>query len=317
MSAGYTDVVVLGMGGSSLAPEVFRQSFGPQDGGLTLHVLDSTHPQEVKRYLDTLDLDKTLAVVSSKSGGTIEPNSMFKAFHAAAARRRALRRGHRSRVIARSRRQGERLPRRLLRRPGHRRPLQRADRVRPRPRDRRGLRRRRRAGLRDRRRRRVQEHQRQRRPVARLRARRARPQGRDKLTFVADAPLDSYGVWSEQLFAESTGKLGRGILPIADEPLLGPDDYGDDRVFLHVALGDADNKAKLASPQGRRPPGDHDQRARPVRPRPDLLPQRVRGRRRRLGPGDQSVRPAQRARGQGQHQPGAQARVRRTSRREA
>ena len=45
-------------------------------------------------------------------------------------------------------------------------------------------------------------------------------QGRDKLTFVADAPLSSYGVWAEQLVAESTGKLGRGILPIADEPLV-------------------------------------------------------------------------------------------------
>src|SRR3954465_13534369 len=62
VSAGYTDVVVLGMGGSSLASEVFRQSFGPQDGGLTLHVLDSTHPQEVRTYLHRLDLDKTLAI---------------------------------------------------------------------------------------------------------------------------------------------------------------------------------------------------------------------------------------------------------------
>jgi glucose-6-phosphate isomerase/transaldolase/glucose-6-phosphate isomerase len=70
-------------------------------------------------------------------------------------------------------------------------------------------------------------------------------QGRDKLTFVADAPLSSYGIWAEQLFAESTGKLGRGILPIADEPLLAPDAYGDDRVFLHVALDDSANAGKL------------------------------------------------------------------------
>ena len=71
--------------------------------------------------------------------------------------------------------------------------------------------------------------------------------GRDKLTFVADDPLSSYGVWAEQLVAESTGKHGRGILPIADEPLLGPEAYGDDRVFLHVALNDGGNAAKLAS----------------------------------------------------------------------
>src|SRR4051794_5938624 len=82
LSEGYTDAIVLGMGGSSLAPEVFRQSFGRQERGLTLHVLDSTHPAEVGKYLDTLDLAKTLAIVSSKSGGTIEPMSMYKAFHA-------------------------------------------------------------------------------------------------------------------------------------------------------------------------------------------------------------------------------------------
>src|SRR4051812_39155044 len=78
---GYTDVVVLGMGGSSLAPEVFRQSFSDA-GGLTLHVLDSTHPDEVRAVLDALNLSTSLMVVSSKSGGTIEPNSMYKAFHA-------------------------------------------------------------------------------------------------------------------------------------------------------------------------------------------------------------------------------------------
>src|SRR3954463_13364844 len=78
---GYRDAVVLGMGGSSLAPEVFRQSFGRLDNGLTLHVLDSTHPQQVKEVLNRIDLDRALMIVSSKSGGTIEPMSMFKAFH--------------------------------------------------------------------------------------------------------------------------------------------------------------------------------------------------------------------------------------------
>ena len=79
---GYRDAVVLGMGGSSLAPEVFRQSFGKLDPGLTLHVLDSTHPQQVREVLNSIDLDRALMIVSSKSGGTIEPMSMFKAFHA-------------------------------------------------------------------------------------------------------------------------------------------------------------------------------------------------------------------------------------------
>src|SRR3954467_11191646 len=79
--AGYTDAVLLGMGGSSLAPEVFRRSFTDAEG-LTLHVLDSTHPVQVQAVLDAVDLDKAIMIVSSKSGGTIEPNSMFKAFHA-------------------------------------------------------------------------------------------------------------------------------------------------------------------------------------------------------------------------------------------
>jgi hypothetical protein len=62
--------------------------------------------------------------------------------------------------------------------------------------------------------------------------------GRDKLTFVVDEPIGSFGLWVEQLIAESTGKQGRGILPIADEPLVDPDRYGDDRVFVHVGSGD-------------------------------------------------------------------------------
>ena len=128
-------------------------------------------------------------------------------------------------------------------------------------------------------------------------------QGRDKLTFVADAPLSSYGVWAEQLVAESTGKLGRGILPIADEPLLAPSLRRRPRLPARRARRRAQRTA-LASAQGRRPSGDHGPRARPRRPRPDLLPERVRGRRRGLGAGAQPVRPAQRARGQGQHQPG-------------
>ena len=69
-----------GMGGSSLAPEVFRQSFGKLEPGLTLHVLDSTHPEQVREVLNSIDLDRALMIVSSKSGGTIEPMSMFKAF---------------------------------------------------------------------------------------------------------------------------------------------------------------------------------------------------------------------------------------------
>jgi hypothetical protein len=71
-------------------------------------------------------------------------------------------------------------------------------------------------------------------------------EGRDKLTFIVDEPLDAFGLWAEQLVAESTGKEGRGILPIADEPLVDPGDYGEDRVFWHLAVGD-EEKAKQAA----------------------------------------------------------------------
>src|SRR5215208_3359232 len=73
---GITDAVLLGMGGSSLGPEVLRLSFG--DGAVRLHVLDSTHPDQIRAVRDALDLSRTLFIVSSKSGGTIETMSQFK-----------------------------------------------------------------------------------------------------------------------------------------------------------------------------------------------------------------------------------------------
>jgi hypothetical protein len=69
--------------------------------------------------------------------------------------------------------------------------------------------------------------------------------GRDKLTFVVDEPLSAFGLWAEQLVAESTGKHGRGVLPIADEPLVDPNRYGPDRVFVHISSGAEDTAAKV------------------------------------------------------------------------
>src|SRR6185436_17458178 len=60
---------------------------------------------------------------------------------------------------------------------------------------------------------------------------------RDKLTFVVEQPLSSFGLWVEQLIAESTGKEGKGTLPVADEPVGAPEVYGDDRVFVHIRVG--------------------------------------------------------------------------------
>ena len=257
-ASGYTDAVLLGMGGSSLAPEVFRRSFSgarPDAGageagqgigqGLTLHVLDSTHPVQVRAVLDAVDLEKAIMIVSSKSGGTIEPNSMFKAFHArqpdgahyvavtdpgTSLERLATEHGFR-RVFHGDPEIGGRysalsmfglVPAAL-------------------------------AGI----------------DVGAVldsaiaaaeecRGEHGNPglwlgvalgelarHGRDKLTFVVDPPLEAYGLWAEQLVAESTGKRGRGILPIADEPVLEPAAYGDDRVFVHLEHGGMRSGADL------------------------------------------------------------------------
>jgi len=80
-AAGYTDALLLGMGGSSLAPEVFRLTFGVQPGYLDLSILDSTDPGAVLEFAETLNLKKTLFIVSTKSGGTVETLSFFKYFY--------------------------------------------------------------------------------------------------------------------------------------------------------------------------------------------------------------------------------------------
>jgi transaldolase / glucose-6-phosphate isomerase len=72
-------------------------------------------------------------------------------------------------------------------------------------------------------------------------------QGRDKLTFFVTPPIGSFGLWVEQLIAESTGKLGRGILPVADEPLGQPDAYGEDRMFAYLRNSDQPDEATDAA----------------------------------------------------------------------
>src|SRR5204863_253707 len=78
-SAGFSDAVLLGMGGSSLGPEVLAQSFGASSGFPRLHVLDSTDPAQIRQLESTIDLERTLFIVSSKSGSTLEPN-IFKQY---------------------------------------------------------------------------------------------------------------------------------------------------------------------------------------------------------------------------------------------
>src|SRR4051794_6867094 len=241
--AGYTDAVLLGMGGSSLAPEVFRRSW--PDQAMTLHVLDSTHPDQVQAAIDAIDVDKTLFIVSSKSGGTIETMSQFKLFHE--------RQNDGAHFVAVTD-PGTSLAK-LGAEHGFRRVFENDDEIGGRysalsyfglvP-----------AALLGVDVRAVLEGAEVAVHNCQLKEGNAglwlgialgelARNGRDKLTFGVDEPLSAFGLWAEQLVAESTGKHGRGILPIADEPLVAPDRYGPDRVFVHIASGDEDNAAKV------------------------------------------------------------------------
>ena len=236
---GFTDAVLLGMGGSSLGPEVIRRSFAPvsalQDG-LRLQVLDSTHPDVIAAVQASVDLERTVFIVSSKSGGTVETLSHYRHFAALATPRQFVvvtDPGSPLEKLAAE----EGLRRTFLNPPdigGRYSVLSEFGLV----------------------------------PAALmgvdvevlLHGAQVAEQacahydssesnsglwlgaavgelaraGRDKLTFIVSPPIDSFGLWVEQLVAESTGKHGRGILPVADEPLGDPEVYGQDRVFVHL-----------------------------------------------------------------------------------
>jgi transaldolase/glucose-6-phosphate isomerase len=244
---GFTDAALLGMGGSSLAPEVLWQTFGASaDGGLKLHVLDSTHPDAVAGLQARLPLDRTLFLVSSKSGGTLEPRSMHAHFKPLApdGRQWAAVTDPGTALETLAHEEGFRHVFHGAPDIGGRYSALSAFGVVP-------------AAL-------IGADVRALLERAEVAARAAEPSlppgdapalwlglalgelassGRDKLTFVVDPPLRSLGLWLEQLVAESTGKHGKGIVPIADEPLADPDAYGDDRVFVHLRRTDGQDEA--------------------------------------------------------------------------
>ncbi|HUT72990.1 MAG TPA: bifunctional transaldolase/phosoglucose isomerase [Desulfatiglandales bacterium] len=258
-SDGYTHLLLLGMGGSSLAPEVIRKTFGVKEGFLDLDVLDSTDPATVCAYADTLDPNRTLFIVSTKSGTTVETLSFFKFFYnwvsdalgqdtagehfiavtdpgtplthlAAKYRFRA--------TFLNDPTIGGRysaltffglVPTALL-------------------------------GvdlsvLLDRAMNMVCNSEGCNCPVAGDNRgaqlgvilgglNRA---GRDKVTLIASPQIESFGDWVEQLIAESTGKEGKGILPVVGEPVGSPAVYGKDRVYVHLRLyGDETHDAAIA-----------------------------------------------------------------------
>ena len=251
VDAGFTTAVVAGMGGSSLAPDVLHRTFHASEGYLDLRVLDSTDPEAVAAVLDDLDPLRTLVIVASKSGTTVEPNAFLAdAWHRV---EEALahvkhhvydRPGAAFVLITDPGKSAEAIAHHdefreiFLNDPnvGGRYsaltyvglvpasligidldPLMESAAAmltacrEPDPANNPGVS----LGL----------------ALGTL----ARD-GRDKLTFLPDQEISSFGAWAEQLLAESTGKHGTGIVPIDLEPLGAPESYGDDRAFVRIAL---------------------------------------------------------------------------------
>lgn len=250
-AAGYTHALLLGMGGSSLAPEVFRLTFGVADGYLDLAVLDSTDPGTVLARAADLDLGKTLFVVSTKSGGTVETLSFFKYFYNRTVDELGSENaGERFVAITDPGSKLEALAKRLdfratfLNDPniGGRYSALSFFGLLP-------------AALVG-----VDLNRLIDRAVAMAeqcaadQAIAANPGallgavmgelakvGRDKVTLIAPPALASFGDWVEQLIAESTGKEGKGILPVVGEPAAEPAAYGADRVFAYLQLAEDDS----------------------------------------------------------------------------
>jgi transaldolase / glucose-6-phosphate isomerase len=240
----FSDVLLLGMGGSSLGPEVLAKSLGSAPGFPTLHVLDSTDPRQVKSFERAIDLKRTLFIVSSKSGTTLEPNVLMQYFSDRAAK--AVGRGNFGRHFVAITDPGTPLEKIANDRGFHRVfhgipsiggrysvlspfgtvPLAAMGR------DVRGFLR-----------------------AACAMVRSCGPEvppaenpgvalglaigvlalsGRDKVTLIASPSIASFGAWAEQLLAESTGKQGKGVIPIAEEPLGDPAVYDAHRFFIYL-----------------------------------------------------------------------------------
>ncbi len=242
--AGFTHILLLGMGGSSLCPEVISKSFGKIKGFPELHVLDSTDPAQVKSFEDKIDLANTLFIVSSKSGTTLEPN-IFKQYFFERTKEVVGEDQVGSRFIAitdpgsklRQEAERDRFRKIFLGVPsiGGRYsalsdfglvPAAAAGVDVPKFLDRTnsmvaacgaGVAPRNNPGV-----------------ILGAVLGTAHNQGRDKLTVIASPGIYDLGAWLEQLIAESTGKNGKGIIPVDREPPAPPKDYGDDRLFIYL-----------------------------------------------------------------------------------
>jgi transaldolase/glucose-6-phosphate isomerase len=247
---GIAHVVVMGMGGSSLCPIVLRETFGTRKGYPELLVLDSTVPASVKAIETKIDMTKTVFIESSKSGTTLEPRAFSDYFFekATTALGSAAKAGAHFACITDP---GTPLET-LARAKGFRSIFLNPEDIGGRysaltyfglvPAAAAGIDV---HGLLDRARGMVQacasgvaaaDH-----PAVRLGAALAtlaQKHGRDKITVLASPGIATFGLWLEQLIAESLGKEGRGLIPVAGEPPGDPGAYGADRVFVHMRLGD-------------------------------------------------------------------------------
>jgi transaldolase / glucose-6-phosphate isomerase len=257
---GFQHVLLLGMGGSSLCPEVLRMTFGRLTHYPNLHVLDSTDPAQVKAFEHQIDIPRTLFIVSSKSGSTLEPNIFKQYFFERTKQAVGVAKvgshfiaitdpGSKMQQVAES----DRFLHVFFGRPSiggrysalsnfgmvpaavigldTKRFLQRsAEMVQA-------------CGASVA----VEEN-----PGAMLGIilGTAANAGRDKVTITTSPGISDLGAWLEQLLAESTGKVGKGIIPVDREHLGAPEVYGNDRVFVYVRLesgADADPDAKIAA----------------------------------------------------------------------
>ncbi|MEE9399237.1 MAG: bifunctional transaldolase/phosoglucose isomerase [Dehalococcoidales bacterium] len=248
---GFRNVVLLGMGGASLGTEVLRRTFGSTAGYPELTVLDSTVPSWVQSVTDAIDPAHTLFLVSSKSGGTVETLTFYKYFRnlveSSIGKERA---GKNFVAITDS---GTSLAR-LAEEAGFRRVFLNLSDIGGRysvlsyfglvPAALMGIDIARLIDLTDG----MREGCASCVPAKENRgawlgatlSTLAR-QGRDKLTLVTSPSLNSFGLWVEQLIAESLGKDGKGIIPIMGEPLMDPVCYGNDRFFVYLRLNGDSN----------------------------------------------------------------------------
>ena len=259
-NAGFKDALLLGMGGSSLCPEVLRKTFGNIANHPDLHVLDSTDPAQVKAFENKIDIAKTIFIVSSKSGSTLEPNifkqyffeattkvvgadkagSHFMAITDPGSKMQKVAEADRFRhiffgrpsiggrysalsnfgmvpaaVIGIDTKKFLDRSQEMVRACGASIPVESN------------------TGA-----------------VLGIILGTAAVNGRDKVTIVTSSDISDLGAWLEQLLAESTGKIGKGIIPVDREELGAPEVYGNDRVFAYIhteSASDAKTDARLTS----------------------------------------------------------------------